>query len=455
MSSTSLSILRGVCLVALISLLHCAYSAAQHRFYLRLTEQPFTHLPLDITLQTILSLVAFIYSTTYIAGEFQPIRSDLQDRAKSWDTVGNCPSFYTFHHRAKTLSPLYRALRQQSSVPISKETASFLTAFCKEDFGDNLCKRFPIGTKHSSQEKFHSKRPSKEVLNKALQYCLQLTRKRDYGNYVAGLIMPSEIQPALFTVLAFNVELAVIRDQVVRNSGISEIYRLQFWKDTLDTLYNRTNGPLPRQPVATALSFSKHCFEEHLLRNLVTARQKTLGDRPFSSLNDVRKYGLETTGSLILLTMKLLSRSHPCDEVSLPAEAVKAASSMSSAISIITSIRSVMPLLSRGVFLLPTDLTNKYELSAEDIFGIKKQCALRNLIRELVDVAEEELLKSRRYHKNIHPNLRMALMSSGATLDHLIATLRKNNYSLLDKRLQRGYEFLAWRLWWRSLLCRY
>ncbi|VDN87555.1 unnamed protein product [Brugia pahangi] len=78
MNPTSLSIFRGICLVGLISLLHCAYSAAQHRFYLRLTEQPFTQLPLDIIVQTIVSLIAFLYSATCIAGEFQPVRSDLQ-----------------------------------------------------------------------------------------------------------------------------------------------------------------------------------------------------------------------------------------------------------------------------------------------------------------------------------------------------------------------------------------
>ncbi|VDK83483.1 unnamed protein product [Litomosoides sigmodontis] len=105
MNPASLSVFRGVCLAGLVSLLHCAYSAAQHRFYLRLTEQPFTQLPLDIALQTVVSLIAFVYSATYIAGEFQPIRSDLQNRTKSWDTVGNCPSFYTFDHRARTLSP--------------------------------------------------------------------------------------------------------------------------------------------------------------------------------------------------------------------------------------------------------------------------------------------------------------------------------------------------------------
>ncbi|CAG9529791.1 unnamed protein product [Cercopithifilaria johnstoni] len=458
MNPTSLSVFRGVCLAGLVSLLHCAYSAAQHRLYLRLTEQPFTQLPLDIVVQTIVSLIAFVYSATCIAGEFQPIRSDLQNRTKSWDTVGNCPSFYTFDHRAKTLSPSYRDSPQQycdsSPITASQKATSLSSSFHK-CIGNDLSGKSSVGKEGSSQRTPQLKSFSKKVINESLHECLQITRKRDYTNYVAGLVMPSEIQPALFTLLAFNVELAIIRDQVVRNSGVSEIYRLQFWKDTLDVLYGQAKGPIPRQPIAIALSLFGHRFDEYLLRNLITARQRTLGDRPFESLNDVKKYGFETTGSVTQLIMHLLSGCHEANEVVLSKETIQAVESMSSAISIITLIRSTMPLLARGIFLLPNDLTEKYKLSADDVFGNKKQNALRDLVEELTNVAEAELLKSRQCRKSIESNLRLALMAGGATLDHLLRTLRNSNYNLLNARLQHGYDLLAWRFWWRKLLGRY
>uniref|UniRef100_A0A914VF30 Membrane magnesium transporter n=1 Tax=Plectus sambesii TaxID=2011161 RepID=A0A914VF30_9BILA len=108
------TLVRSLCFIGLISLIHCAYSAAQHRSYLRLTEQEFTRLPADILLQTIVSLVLICYSAAHVAGDFLPIRADTQVRTKSWDTVGNCPSFYTFDHRAKSLSPYFAAdLRPQ------------------------------------------------------------------------------------------------------------------------------------------------------------------------------------------------------------------------------------------------------------------------------------------------------------------------------------------------------
>ncbi|GMT16964.1 hypothetical protein PFISCL1PPCAC_8261, partial [Pristionchus fissidentatus] len=96
-----------VAIVSLIALLHGAYSAAQHRLYLRLTEQPFSALPLDIVVQTLASLIVLCWACTHVAGAFQPIRADIANGRRSWDEVGSCLSFASFEHRAKALSPTF------------------------------------------------------------------------------------------------------------------------------------------------------------------------------------------------------------------------------------------------------------------------------------------------------------------------------------------------------------
>lgn len=70
------SVWKAITFVSLASLLHCAYSAAQHNSYLRLTGQEFTQLPFDIVIQTIVSLIVCIFATTFLAGDFQTIRVD-------------------------------------------------------------------------------------------------------------------------------------------------------------------------------------------------------------------------------------------------------------------------------------------------------------------------------------------------------------------------------------------
>lgn len=91
--------------LGLMSILHAAYSAAQHRSYLRITEQEFTTLPIDILIQGIISLFMVMYGVMYIAGDFKEIRAVVDLENKSWETLRNLQSFQIFHHRGKSLAP--------------------------------------------------------------------------------------------------------------------------------------------------------------------------------------------------------------------------------------------------------------------------------------------------------------------------------------------------------------
>uniref|UniRef100_A0A8R1HY03 Membrane magnesium transporter n=1 Tax=Caenorhabditis japonica TaxID=281687 RepID=A0A8R1HY03_CAEJA len=122
------TIYRLITIVSLLSLLHCAYSAAQHRFYLRLTEQPFVNLPADVVAQTVISLIALIYGTSFLANPFLYIKQD-QHPERTCDEALNCPSFITFDNRTKAMSPefsMLRALKQQqrSQENVSRGTHS-------------------------------------------------------------------------------------------------------------------------------------------------------------------------------------------------------------------------------------------------------------------------------------------------------------------------------------------
>ncbi|KOX78787.1 Membrane magnesium transporter 1 [Melipona quadrifasciata] len=112
--------------IGLMSILHTAYSAAQHRSYLRITEQEFIALPIDvriklclqkmaykiftkhekgyILIQGIISLFIVMYGVMYIAGDFKEIRAVVDLENKSWETLRNLPSFQIFNHRGKSLA---------------------------------------------------------------------------------------------------------------------------------------------------------------------------------------------------------------------------------------------------------------------------------------------------------------------------------------------------------------
>ncbi|KAK6195387.1 ER membrane protein complex subunit 5 [Patella vulgata] len=89
--------------VGLIALAHAAYSATQHHAYLRLTEQEFAWLPLDIILQCLFGLSITYYGIINIAGQFKSIKASAEMETKTWEMLSNRQSFYTFHHRGKAL----------------------------------------------------------------------------------------------------------------------------------------------------------------------------------------------------------------------------------------------------------------------------------------------------------------------------------------------------------------
>lgn len=95
--------------IGLLALAHAAYSAAQHRTYLRLTEQEFTVLPADILLQTIAALVLTCYGLVRAVGVFRDIMAAGGELDKKvWENVANRQSFVTFNHRGKALYGIER-----------------------------------------------------------------------------------------------------------------------------------------------------------------------------------------------------------------------------------------------------------------------------------------------------------------------------------------------------------
>ncbi|TRZ02028.1 hypothetical protein DNTS_024186 [Danionella cerebrum] len=104
---------KGVVGVGLFALAHAAFSAAQHRSYMRLTEKENETLPIDIVLQTLLSFVITCYGIVHISGEFKDMDASSELKNKTFDTLRNHPSFYLFNHRGRVL---FHAPEQEPSA---------------------------------------------------------------------------------------------------------------------------------------------------------------------------------------------------------------------------------------------------------------------------------------------------------------------------------------------------
>uniref|UniRef100_A0A6M2DYM7 Membrane magnesium transporter n=1 Tax=Xenopsylla cheopis TaxID=163159 RepID=A0A6M2DYM7_XENCH len=87
-----------------VMLCHTAISAARHRSFLRNMDAEFTTLPIDITLQGVISLCLLMFSILQAGDEFKEIRACVDLGARFWETNRNITSFYKFNHRGKVVS---------------------------------------------------------------------------------------------------------------------------------------------------------------------------------------------------------------------------------------------------------------------------------------------------------------------------------------------------------------
>lgn len=94
-----------ILLVGFCSLMHAAFSAAQYRSFLRVSEQNFTgSLPMDIVLQAGFSLILTLYMVVVVSGQFKVIQAEDDFSKRQSDQVFSTQnSFLTFNHRGKIL----------------------------------------------------------------------------------------------------------------------------------------------------------------------------------------------------------------------------------------------------------------------------------------------------------------------------------------------------------------
>ncbi|XP_057573543.1 ER membrane protein complex subunit 5 [Hippopotamus amphibius kiboko] len=117
------SLWKGLVGIGLFALAHAAFSAAQHRSYMRLTEKEDESLPVDIVLQTLLAFAVTCYGIVHIAGEFKDMDATSELKNKTFDTLRNHPSFYVFNHRGRVLFRPSDATNSSNQDALSSNTS--------------------------------------------------------------------------------------------------------------------------------------------------------------------------------------------------------------------------------------------------------------------------------------------------------------------------------------------
>jgi NADH dehydrogenase [ubiquinone] 1 alpha subcomplex assembly factor 6 len=138
----------------------------------------------------------------------------------------------------------------------------------------------------------------------ALSPIAALVRRHDRDRYQTALFAPAAAREALFSLYAFNYEVARVRE-TVHELMLGQI-RLQWWREAIDTAF--AGGATRAHPVVEAITATirGHGLDRTLFNTVIDARERDLDDAPHASLAALEAYVEGTTAPLVLLALDIL-----------------------------------------------------------------------------------------------------------------------------------------------------
>ncbi|XP_076381722.1 NADH dehydrogenase (ubiquinone) complex I, assembly factor 6 homolog sicily isoform X3 [Megalopta genalis] len=266
------------------------------------------------------------------------------------------------------------------------------------------------------------------------------SKKYDHENFLCTLSLPSKPRSAAFAIRAFNVEVAQIQDQT-NDSKIGEM-RLKFWTDALN---NTFKGNPPRSPVMLELAriLQKHSLSKHYFKRLIDARLEYLKNCTFLDMNALEKYAEYSTSSIYYLVLE----AYDIHNIS----ADHAASHMGKAHGIINSLRSIPYNVKNRVNVLPQDILMKHGVSTEAVFQGQISQDLQNVIYDVACYGKQHLDTAISLKKKLQKNIGLIFLPV-VPLEQYLGELRKTDFNVFDKRLQKRNSLLPIYLFWKKLL---
>jgi len=206
-------------------------------------------------------------------------------------------------------------------------------------------------------------------------------RAADHDRYLAALYAPADKRDALFSLYAFNSEIAGIRDRI--HEPLPGEVRLQWWRDVIAA--DDGNAAIGH-PVADALrvTINAHSLPKPAFENMLEARIFDLYDDPMPSRTDLEGYCGETAAALIQLAAMVL------DPVKAPLFAELAG--RAGCAQAMTGLLLLLPLhRKRGQCFVPADILAAAGSSPQEFITGDGGPGARRAMMAMIALAKEHL----------------------------------------------------------------
>ena len=263
-------------------------------------------------------------------------------------------------------------------------------------------------------------------------------RDNDRDRYLATLVLPAGARGHVQALLAFNADVATIRDRV-REPAPGEI-RLQWWADMLA---GSGHGDVRRNPLADALqaAIDRYRLPTLALERLLGARRFDLYDDPMPDLATFEGYAGETAATLYQLAAMMLN-----DGSELPSG--DAAGHLGVAHALIGHLRAFGFNASRGRLFLPLDVLERNGVTEAEIFSGTVSEGLLAAHQEFTGLAGDHLARASAAIGELPSALRPAFA---------MISLLSSQLAMLERQAEEPfappYDSADWRkiarlVWW-------
>lgn len=262
----------------------------------------------------------------------------------------------------------------------------------------------------------------------------ELARRSDPDRYLTALFAPPESRPHLFALIAFNYEIARVRE-VVTQPILGQI-RLQWWRDALEQIYA---GTPPAHEVARALSGAivETGLDRAGLEGMIDAREADLAEGPPARLEDLLGYAENSSGALTVLMLQALDAVTPASE--------EAGRGVGAAYALVGLLRSI-PFHARvRRAFIPQSVLAEHGLAPEDLFAKEPPPALPAIVAEIAGVARLRLTEAREVTGSVPRRGAPALLSATVAETYL-KRIERARYDVFDPAVAERPPGLVWRL---------
>ncbi len=272
---------------------------------------------------------------------------------------------------------------------------------------------------------------------------MDAVRAADHDRYLTALYAPAGRRDALFSLYAFNAEIAGIRDRI--HEPLPGEVRLQWWRDVIAAGGEAGAG----HPVADSLNATIAAFKlpKPAFDNMLEARIFDLYDDPIPSRTDLEGYCGETAAALIQLAAMVL------DPVEAPRFAELAG--RAGCAQAITGLLLLLPLhRKRGQCFVPVDILAAAGSSPEEFVAGDGGPGAKRAVAAMIALARDHLSAFEQGASALPASLRQAFlplalsrayltkMESSSPLDGVARLSALRRHWLLLRRARKGWSAL-------------